>query len=117
VGRIGAKVGERVPILLTLIEEMNDQPDANGSRFFAAEAAERLTNEVDVLTTVDRHCLVDRFWQCRMRGLFMVERLLKRQPDLRERFVPLIEPLLKDRVEEIRRNVRRIKEGSVGFSN
>ena len=43
-----------------------------------------------------------------MRGLFLVERLVKRQPDLREGFVPLIEPLVKDEVEEIREEVRRI---------
>ena len=43
-----------------------------------------------------------------MKGLFLVERLLKRHPDLRDGFVPLIEPLVKDGVEEIRENVRRI---------
>jgi HEAT repeat protein len=110
-GRIGAKAGEVVPILLRLIEELNDQPEADVFRCFAAEATERLTNEVAVLTTIACRCLVDRFWQCRMRGLFLAERLLKRQPDLRDRFVPLIQPLVTDEVEEIREDARRILIG------
>ena len=46
-----------------------------------------------------------------MCGLFLIERLLKRQPDLRDGFVPMIIPLAKDEVEEIRANARRILIG------
>ena len=46
-----------------------------------------------------------------MHGLFLVERLLKRQPDLRAGFVPLIEPLVRDEVDEIREHARRILIG------
>ena len=45
-----------------------------------------------------------------MRGLFIAERLLS--GDLtRDSFVPLIEPLLKDEVEENRDRARRILDG------
>ena len=80
-------------------------------RSYAVEAVERLTDEIDVLTTVARHCLRDRFWKCRMRGLFLIERLLKRQPELRDGLVPMIEPLVKDEVEEVRGNARRVLIG------
>jgi hypothetical protein len=56
-------------------------------------------------------CLGDRDWQCRMRGLFIAERLIKRQPDLRGSFVSLIEPHLKDELDEIQDNARRILDG------
>ena len=46
-----------------------------------------------------------------MDGLFLAERLLKRQPDLRDGFVPLIEPLLEDELAENRENARRILHG------
>ena len=110
-GRIKAKAGEVVPILLTLIDEMKDQLEADEFRSYAAEAIERLTGDIDVLTTVAKSCLGDGFWKSRMRGLSLVERLFKRQPDLRDAFVPLIEPLLRDELEEIRENVRRILAG------
>jgi len=77
----------------------------------AAEAIENLTGEMDVLLKVAQLCLRDRNWKCRMRGLFLVERLLKRQSDLRDGLVPLIEPLVKDEVEEIREKARRIVIG------
>ena len=96
-----------VPILLTLIDETKDQPEANESRYFAAESIERLTGEINVLTTIACRCLVDCFWQCRMRGLFVVER----QPELRDSFVPIIELLVKDEVEEIRDLAREIVDG------
>jgi hypothetical protein len=110
-GRIGARASEVIPILLALIEETAGHAGADELRSYAAEAVERLTDEIDVLVTIARHCLTDRFWKCRMSGLFLVERLLKRQPDLRDRFVPIIEALLKDEVEEIREVVRRILDG------
>jgi HEAT repeat protein len=110
-GRIGEKASEIIPILLALIEELKDQAEADELRNYAAEAVERLTNDIDVLTTVAQNCLQDRFWKCRMSGLFLVERLLKRQPDLRDGFVPVIEPLLSDELEEIREKARRILDG------
>jgi HEAT repeat protein len=82
-GRIKAKAGEVVPILLALIEKMRDHPEADELRSYAAEAIERLTDDTKVLTTVARRCLEDRYWKFRMHGLFLVERLIKRQPDLR----------------------------------
>lgn len=105
-GRIKAKSSEVVPILLALIEAMQDQPDADELRSYAAEAVERLTDDIDVLTTVARHCLCDGFWKCRMKGLFLVERLLKKRLDLRDGFVAMIEPLVKDEVEEVREHAR-----------
>lgn len=78
----------------------------------AASAIENLTSELDVLLIVAQHCLVDRFWKCRVHGLFLAERLIKRQADLRDGFVSLIEPLLKDDVEEIREGARRVLDGS-----
>jgi hypothetical protein len=111
-GRIGAKTQEVVPILLALIEELKDQPAADQLRSFGAEAIENLTGEADVLIRVSRQCLADRFWQCKMHGLFLVERLLKRQPDLRDGFMPLIEPLVRDEVVEIREHASRIVIGS-----
>ena len=110
-GRIKSKAAEVVPILLTLIEELKDQDDAGELRRYSAEAIERLTDDIEVLTTVAQNCLRDRFRKCRMKGLFLAERLLKRQPDLRDGFVPLIEPLVKDGVEEIREEARRILDG------
>jgi HEAT repeat protein len=110
-GRIGAKSFEVMPILLALIEDTKDKVDADGLRRSAAEAIERLTDDIDVLVTVSKHCLQDRFWKCRMHGLFLVERILKRQPDLRDGFVPLIEPLVKDELEEIREEARRVLIG------
>lgn len=110
-GRIKAKASDIIPILLALAEEMKDQPEADEFRSYAAEAIERLTDDIDVLTTVARHCLRDRFWKCRMRGLFLIERLLKRQPELRDGLVPMIEPLVKDEVEEVRGNARRVLIG------
>jgi hypothetical protein len=41
----------------------------------------------------------------------LVERLLKRQPDLHDSFVPVIEPLVKDELEENREAARRILDG------
>jgi HEAT repeat protein len=110
-GRIGAKSFEVVPILLKLIEDTKDQVEANGLRHCAAEAIENLTGEMEVLMKVARYCLADKDWKCRMRGLFLVERLLKRQSNLRDGLVPLIEPLLGDELEEIRENARRILDG------
>jgi hypothetical protein len=107
-GRIKRKAAEVIPILLTLIEQMKDQPDADELRNHAVEAVERLTDEIDVLTTVAQRCVLDRNWKCRMHGLLLVERILKRQPDLRDSFVRLIEPLAKDKVAEIREHARRI---------
>jgi HEAT repeat protein len=110
-GRIGAKPAEVIPILLALIEQSADQTEADELRCYAAEAIENMTGELDVLTTVAQHCLHDRFWKCRMKGLILVERLIKRQPDLRDGFVPLIKPLLKDELEENRAIARRILDG------
>jgi HEAT repeat protein len=110
-GRIKRKTGEIIPILLSLIEEMKDQPDADELRSHAVEAIERLTDNIEVLTTVAKHCLQDRCWKCRMRGLFLIERLLKRQPDLRDGFVPIIKPLVRDQNEEIRGNAWRVLDG------
>jgi len=103
-----------VPILVALLEELQDQAEADEFRRYVAEAIERLTGDSDVLTNVARHCLRDRSWECRMKGLLIVEGLLKRQADLRVRFVPLIEPLVKDDVEEIRERARRFLDGSLG---
>jgi hypothetical protein len=110
-GRVGAKSFEVVPILLKLIEDTKDQVEANGLRHCSAEAIENLTGEMEVLMKVARYCLDDKDWKCRMRGLFLVERLLKRRPDLHDGFVPLIEPLVTDELEEIRDNARRILDG------
>ena len=110
-GRIGAKAQEIVPILLALIGELKDQTEADQLRSFCAEAIENLTGEMDVLIRVAQRCLADRFWQCRMKGLPLVERLLKRQPELRDGFIPLIEPLVMDEVEEISEHARRIVTG------
>ena len=107
-GRIKAKAGEILPILFALIEEMKDQPEADQLRNRSAEAIENLTSEMDVLINVAERCLADRDWQCRMRGLFIAERLLKRLPELRDNFLPLIEPLLKDEVEGNRDRAQRI---------
>jgi HEAT repeat protein len=107
-GRIRAKASEVIPILLALIKEVKDQADADELRSYAAEAIENLTGEADVLATVAQHYLADRDWECRMKGLLLTERLLKRQPDLLDGFFPLIEPLMKDKVEEIREHARRI---------
>ena len=46
-----------------------------------------------------------------MKGLFLVERPLKRQPDLRDGFVPVVEQLTTDKVEEVREKARRILIG------
>lgn len=46
-----------------------------------------------------------------MHGLFLVERLLKRQPDLRDSLMPLVGPLLGDELEEMREIARRIVIG------
>jgi len=107
-GRIGAKACEVIPILLTLIEEMKDQADADALRLFAAEAIEKLTGEMDVLLPVACRCLADRFWKCRVSGLSLAERLLKRQPEVSHRLVPLLEPLVNDEVDEIRENAVRL---------
>ena len=58
-GRIGAKSRDIVPLLL-----------------------EHLTGEMAVSVRVAQHCLADKYWKCRMHGLVLGERLLKRQPDL-----------------------------------
>ncbi len=97
-----------MPILLSLVGELKDQAEADELRRFAAEAIKRLTDDSDVLTTVARQCVHDRAWECRMKGLFIVERLLKRQPEVRDELVPLIETLVRDEVEEIRERARRI---------
>jgi hypothetical protein len=99
---------------LALIEELKNQPEADELRSYSAEAIERLTDDIEVLTTVAQHCLCDHYWKCRMHGLFLAERLLKRQSNLRDVFMPLIEPLLEDEVEEIRENARRILDGFGG---
>jgi HEAT repeat protein len=110
-GRIGARASEVIPILSSVIEEMKDEAEADELRSYAAEAIENLTGEMDVLLKVAQHCLQDRFGKCRMSGLFLIERLLNREPDLRRSFVPLIEPLVTDEVEEIREKARRILIG------
>ena len=110
-GRIGVKAAEVVPILMTVIEAIQDKPEADELRSYAAEAVERLTNDIDVLMTVAHRCLADRDWQCRMKGLIIVKRLLKRHPELRGDLVPLIEPLLKDEVEGFREDARRFLDG------
>jgi hypothetical protein len=46
-----------------------------------------------------------------MHGVFLAERLLKRQSYLRDVFVPLIKPHLKDELEEIQVNARRVLDG------
>jgi HEAT repeat protein len=110
-GRIGTKASEVIPILLSVIEETRDQVEADELRSYAAEAIENLTGEMDVLLKVAQLCLRDRNWKCRMRGLFLVERLVQRQSELLRGFVPLIEPLVKDKSEEIREKARRILIG------
>ena len=110
-GRIGARTSEVIPILLSVIEETRDQTEADELRSYAAEAIVNLISEMDVLLKLAQHCLVDRFWKCRMNGLLLVERLLTRQPDLRDSLVPLVEPLVTDEVEEIREKARRILIG------
>jgi HEAT repeat protein len=115
-GRIKLKAEQVVPILVELLEQMKDQAEADEFRHYIAEAIERLTGDIEVLTTVARHCLRDRFWECRMKGLFIVEGLLKRQAEMRDRFVPLVEPLVKDEIEEVRDRARRILAGSLGVA-
>jgi hypothetical protein len=110
-GRIQAKSGTVVPILVALIDELTNQPEADEFRRFAVEAIENLTGELGVLVTVAQHCLRDRAWECRMKGLFIVERLIKRQPELRSAFMPLIEALVSDEVEEIRERARPLVIG------
>jgi hypothetical protein len=110
-GRIKAKAAEVIPILLTVIEETKDQAEAGELRRYAAEAVERLANDIDVLMSVAEHCIVDTAWECRMQGLFIARRLLKRLPELRDDLVPLIEPLEEDETEEIREIARRLLIG------
>jgi hypothetical protein len=110
-GRIGANATEIIPILLSVIEQTADHTEADELRCYAAEAIENLTGEMDVLITVANQCIADRDWKCRMRGVFLVERLLKRQPKLRDGLVALIDPLVKDDVEEIREHARRLLNG------
>jgi HEAT repeat protein len=110
-GRIGAKASKVIPVLLSVIEETRDQTEADELRSYAAEAIVNLIGEMDVLLKLAQHCLVDRFSKCRMNGLLLVERLLTRQSDLRQGFVPLIEALLKDEVEEIREKALRLVIG------
>lgn len=109
-GRIGAKTAGVVPILLALIDGLRDQDEADELRNYSAEAIENLTGELEVLAKVARYCLQDRYWKCRMRGVFIIERLLKRDPDLRDSFMSLIEPRVKDDLEEIREHARRITD-------
>jgi hypothetical protein len=57
------------------------------------------------------HSIALRFEPSLMTGLFLVERLLKRQPKLRDGFVPVIKPLVRDQNEAIRGNARRVWDG------
>jgi hypothetical protein len=107
-GRIKRRAGEVVAILLMLFDQFKDQTDADELRSFAGESIERLTDDIDILSSVAKHFLKDSYWSCRMSGLFLVERLLKRQPDLREGFLPLIQSLMTDEVGEIRDHSRRL---------
>ena len=109
--QIGARASEVVPILLSVIEETRTRAKANELRHHAVHAIENLTDEMDVLMIVAQHCLRDRHWVCRMDGLFLAKRLIKRQPELLHAFVLLVEPLLEDEVEEIRGIARRVLAG------
>ena len=46
-GQIGSKAAEIIPILLTLIEELKDQAEADEFRRFAAKAIENLRDDLD----------------------------------------------------------------------
>jgi len=111
-GEIGAKAYEVVPMLLAVMEATKDQAEANELRYYAAYAIENLTGEIDVLVTVARLCLADCHWTCKMLGLALAERIIKRQPDLRSSFVPLIRPLSDDVIEEIRTAARQLLDCS-----
>lgn len=110
-GRIKPKPSEVVPILFSIIETMHDDDDAGELRSCAVEAIERLTDNIEVLKTVVRHSVRDRYWKCRAQGLFLVERILKRTPAVHNGLVRLIKPLAKDESDEIRERAQQLLAG------
>ena len=83
--------------------------DAGELRHRAAEAVERLTEDLGVLLPLARCCLEDRFWKCRLFGLGLVRRLGEQGREL----LSLVKPLVNDEEAEIRQSAERIvAEGS-----
>ena len=107
-GRIRARPTLTIPVLQSSMEQVSELADAGGLRNNCAEAIENMTGELDVLLTVAHRCLQDQHWKCRMRGLYLASRLIKRQPELRGQFESLITHLISDELEEIREIARRL---------
>ena len=74
-------------------------------RSYADEVVEQLTSSIDVLTSAAQHCLRDGFGNAECTACCSSSGF-KRQPDLRDIFLPLIEPLMKDEGESIRERER-----------
>ena len=109
--RIGVSSEEALPILLAVLDETADQEDADELRRYLAEAIESLNDSFRTLVPLARRCLRDRFWKCRMHGLFLVERLGERHRRLLQMLVPNVEPLLNEELAENRVIARQIVDG------
>lgn len=107
-GRIGRGRSDIVPVLLSVLEQSANSPDANELRRCAAEAVVGLSDNGDVLFAVARLCLIDPYFKCKLIGLELIERLGERGAELR----PLIERLTNDNVESVISAARKAMSGS-----
>lgn len=103
-GKVGSATAV-VPALLEVLGGTADEPNADRLRRYAADAIVELTNDPDLLLSVARLCLVDRYFECRLLGLHLVETLGELGRELRL----LVEPLVEDEVAEVREAARKLR--------
>ena len=105
--RIGASE-EAVAVLLAVLDEAAEDREADELRLRAVEAVERLSESFRVLVPLARCCLRDRYWRCRLHGLDLFERLVRRERRLKAMLSPSVEVLVGDEAEEVRVAAQRI---------
>lgn len=89
-------------MLLAVLDETAEHIDACELRLRSVDAIECLSNSYRVLVPLARHCLRDKYWKCRLLGLELVERLIRRERRLQPLLMPNVEALAGDAVEEVR---------------
>ncbi len=100
--KIGAST-EAIPDLIAVLDETSGDREANELRLRSVEAIEHLSKSFRILVPLARRCLRDQYWKCRMHGLELFERLVRRDRRLIPMLMPSVKPLVVDEVEEVRR--------------
>jgi hypothetical protein len=108
-GRIGRGRNDVVSVLLKVMEQSADSTEADELRRCAAEAAQAIVDNGEVLFAFARLCLADSYYKCKLIGLDLTERLGERRAEL----LPLIELLIRHEIDAVAALARKTLTGLI----